>query len=54
VLLFPFQRLYYRQLLYITAWRAMLRALFGRLTGWGKLARTGSARLPAGEEQPSP
>jgi len=46
VVLFPFQRFYYRQLLYLTAWRAMIRALFGRLAGWGKLVRTGKARMP--------
>lgn len=46
VLLVPAQRFFYRQLLYITAWRAMVRALLGSLAGWGKLARTGTARLP--------
>jgi cellulose synthase/poly-beta-1,6-N-acetylglucosamine synthase-like glycosyltransferase/peptidoglycan/xylan/chitin deacetylase (PgdA/CDA1 family) len=46
VLLFPVQRFFYRQLLYITAFRAVGRAVFGRLASWGKLARTGTARLP--------
>jgi peptidoglycan-N-acetylglucosamine deacetylase len=51
VLLFPFQRFYYRQLLYFTAWRAMIRALLGRLASWGKLVRTGTARMPAEAER---
>ncbi len=49
VLLFPVQRFFYRQLLYFTAWRAMIRAVLGKLASWGKLARTGTARLPGQE-----
>jgi hypothetical protein len=35
------QRFCYRQLLYITALRAALAALKGRMLGWNKLIRTG-------------
>ncbi|MGE5511292.1 MAG: glycosyltransferase [Bacteroidota bacterium] len=35
------QRLFYRQLLYVTAIRVALAALKGRMQGWGKLRRTG-------------
>lgn len=49
VALVPVQRFFYRQLLYITAWRAMTRALIGKLASWGKLARTGKAQLPGGD-----
>ena len=48
LLLFPLQRFFYRPLLYVTAWRAMIRATFGRLTSWGKLTRTGTAQLAIG------
>ena len=55
VLLIPLQRFFYRQLLYITAWRAMIRAVIGKLAHWGKLARTGSAQLPGqGGSAPTP
>ncbi|MDM7930519.1 glycosyltransferase [Tabrizicola sp.] len=46
LLLFPFQRLVYRPLLYLTAWRAVLLALIGRLAGWGKPVRLGRIRAP--------
>lgn len=36
------QRFTYRQLLYVTAVRALLAALKGRFVGWGKLVRTGN------------
>lgn len=39
------QRFFYRQLLYITAWRVLLAAFRGTLQGWGKLARTGSVSI---------
>lgn len=35
LLLFPFQRFFYRQLLYYSVLRALLRALMGSFTGWG-------------------
>lgn len=46
VLLIPFQRFFYRQLLYVTVYRAVYRALVGRLAAWGKLVRLGNVRLP--------
>ncbi|MGB8813048.1 MAG: glycosyltransferase, partial [Paracoccaceae bacterium] len=46
VLLIPVQRLFYRQLLYITVYRAVWRALTGKLAEWGKLVRLGTVRLP--------
>jgi cellulose synthase/poly-beta-1,6-N-acetylglucosamine synthase-like glycosyltransferase/peptidoglycan/xylan/chitin deacetylase (PgdA/CDA1 family) len=46
VLLMPFQRFFYRQLLYITVYRAVWRALTGRIAGWGKLIRQGVIQLP--------
>lgn len=54
VLLIPFQRFFYRQLLYATAWRAMIRATIGKLAHWGKLARSGTARLPGQDAGASP
>jgi peptidoglycan/xylan/chitin deacetylase (PgdA/CDA1 family) len=42
LLLVPFQRLFYRQLLWITVYRAVGHALAGRIAGWGKLVRLGS------------
>ncbi len=47
LLLVPFQRLFYRQLLYITVFRAAGHALAGRIAGWGKLIRLGSVGKPA-------
>ncbi len=41
LLLFPFQRFFYRQILYFTVIRAMLRALTGRLAAWNKADRVG-------------
>ncbi len=38
--LFPFQRLFYRQLLYLSVYRAVFRAISGSFAGWGKLKRT--------------
>lgn len=46
LLLVPFQRLLYRPLLYVTVWRAVLRALSGRLASWGRIIRLGTVRLP--------
>lgn len=45
LLLFPFQRLFYRQLLYYSVYRSVFRAIIGRLTGWGKMVRVGNAQL---------
>jgi cellulose synthase/poly-beta-1,6-N-acetylglucosamine synthase-like glycosyltransferase len=39
------QRFTYRQLLYVTAMRALLAALRGTFVGWGKLLRTGNVAL---------
>jgi hypothetical protein len=41
------QRFTYRQLLYITAARALLVASRGTFVGWGKLLRTGSVAVGA-------
>jgi hypothetical protein len=41
------QRFTYRQLLYVSALRALLAALKGRFVGWGKLIRTGHVCVPA-------
>ena len=41
----PFQRFFYRQLLYIAALRSFGRALTGRLTGWQKLTRTADVSI---------
>ena len=35
LLLFPFQRFFYRQLLYFSVLRALARAVMGSFTGWG-------------------
>lgn len=43
----PFQRFYYRQLLYIATLRSVGRALTGRLTGWQKLTRTADVNITA-------
>lgn len=40
LLLFPFQRLFYRPLLYLSVYRAVFRAIGGSFAGWGKLKRT--------------
>jgi cellulose synthase/poly-beta-1,6-N-acetylglucosamine synthase-like glycosyltransferase len=42
LLLIPFLRFGYRQLLYITAIRGLFRALTGHPTGWYKIDRTGT------------
>jgi cellulose synthase/poly-beta-1,6-N-acetylglucosamine synthase-like glycosyltransferase len=42
----PLLRFGYRQLLYISTIRAIFAALFGNLTSWNKLDRTGGTRLP--------
>lgn len=39
------QRLFYRQLLYVTAIRVLFAALKGSMQGWGKLRRTGSVAI---------
>jgi hypothetical protein len=44
--LLPFQRLVYRPLLYITIYRAVGRALAGRIAGWGKLVRFTRIQMP--------
>ena len=41
VLVWPLQSLFYRQLIYVSAIRAVLSAISGRLTGWDKLTRHG-------------
>jgi len=41
LLLFPFQRLFYRQILYFSVFRALLRALTGKLAKWNKADRAG-------------
>ena len=41
----PFQRFFYRQLLYIATLRSVGRALTGRLTGWQKLTRTADVNM---------
>ncbi|MDU8929824.1 glycosyltransferase [Alisedimentitalea sp. MJ-SS2] len=47
--LFPFQRFFYRQLLYFSVYRSVLRAITGTLAGWGQMKRTGyePVRRPA-------
>ncbi|UYV38279.1 glycosyltransferase [Rhodobacteraceae bacterium D3-12] len=35
--LFPFQRFFYRQLLYFSVYRSVLRAVTGTLAGWGRV-----------------
>ncbi|HVZ01034.1 MAG TPA: glycosyltransferase [Dongiaceae bacterium] len=47
LLLLPFQRLLYRQLLYFSAMRTVYAALSGRLMQWQKVTRTASASAPA-------
>jgi len=42
--MFP-QRLFYRQLMYYTAIKAILTAIRGQLVGWGKLERKGTVKL---------
>ncbi len=41
--LFPLQRFFYRQLLYLSIFRAINRAVTGTLSNWGKGKRTGMA-----------
>jgi peptidoglycan-N-acetylglucosamine deacetylase len=48
LLLVPLQRLLYRPLLYFTLYRAVARALAGRLAEWGKLIRLGTVPRQAG------
>lgn len=43
--LLPTQRLVYRQIMYIVVWRAIVRAVTGLNQAWGKLHRTGHARI---------
>lgn len=47
VLLIPLQRFFYRPLQYITVYRAVWRAVTGKIAGWGRLARLGKLRLPS-------
>jgi peptidoglycan-N-acetylglucosamine deacetylase len=42
LLLFPFQRFFYRQLLYFSVYRSLLRALTGSLAEWGRMKRFGT------------
>src|SRR5690606_35530492 len=46
-LLIPFQRLLYRPLLCVTVYRAVGRALAGRIAGWGQLIRFTRVQGPA-------
>ena len=41
------QRFVYRQMMYAVMFKSLTRALSGGATGWGKLARTGSVKVPA-------
>jgi cellulose synthase/poly-beta-1,6-N-acetylglucosamine synthase-like glycosyltransferase len=41
LLLFPFQRFFYRQLLYFSVYRSLLRAVSGTFAGWGRMKRVG-------------
>jgi len=43
-----FQRIFYRQLLYITVVRALSHAITGQLSAWHKLVRTGGVRITEG------
>jgi cellulose synthase/poly-beta-1,6-N-acetylglucosamine synthase-like glycosyltransferase len=43
--LIALQRFTYRQLLYVSAFRALLAAAKGRFVGWGKLVRTGNVAI---------
>lgn len=43
--LFPFQRFFYRQLLYFSVYRSLLRALTGTLANWGRMKRTGMSYM---------
>ena len=45
--LLPTQRFVYRQLMYLVVWRALLRALGGVSSSWGKLKRTGGVAARA-------
>ena len=40
------QRFVYRQMMYAVMYKSLTRAFAGGATGWGKLARTGSVRVP--------
>ncbi len=46
LLLLPLQRFYYRQIQYFTTYRAVTRALTGRIASWGRQLRVGTVRLP--------
>ncbi|MDR3401512.1 MAG: glycosyltransferase [Chthoniobacter sp.] len=39
------QRFFYRQLMYAVLWKALLRAVIGSRTSWGKLERRGTVNL---------
>ena len=41
MLLLPVQRLFYRQVLYISVFRALWRAATGSLANWGRSTRVG-------------
>lgn len=43
--LFPIQRFFYRQLLYFSVFRSLLRALTGALANWGRMERTGMSHV---------
>ncbi len=40
------QRFVYRQMMYAVMYRSLVRAIAGSAAGWGKLARTGSVKVP--------
>lgn len=44
--LYPFQRLLYRPLLYLSVYRAVFRAIAGSFAGWGKLKRSSRQFVP--------
>jgi cellulose synthase/poly-beta-1,6-N-acetylglucosamine synthase-like glycosyltransferase/spore germination protein YaaH/peptidoglycan/xylan/chitin deacetylase (PgdA/CDA1 family) len=39
------QRFFYRQLMYVVLWKALLKAVLGDRMGWGKLERRGTVHL---------
>ncbi len=48
ILIWPFQRIFYRPILYLTVLRAVLRALSGTLAVWGKSKRYGGNLIQKG------
>jgi cellulose synthase/poly-beta-1,6-N-acetylglucosamine synthase-like glycosyltransferase/spore germination protein YaaH/peptidoglycan/xylan/chitin deacetylase (PgdA/CDA1 family) len=39
------QRFFYRQLMYLVLWKALLKAVIGSRMGWGKLERRGTVKM---------